>query len=114
MSSERICEKWWSVQPKVDLPIPNDGAKVLIVKFSDYMCPACRQTYEFYKPVLGKYLVRRPGPLRRQALSTRGGVQPQRTEQSLRVVRGGSRGHHGEAKGNGEKLEQWIFSNQIG
>ena len=49
-------EKWWNVQKKIDLPIPNDGAKVLIVKFSDYMCPACRQTYEWYKPVLGKYL----------------------------------------------------------
>ena len=26
--------------------IPNEGAKVLIVKFSDYMCPACRNTYK--------------------------------------------------------------------
>ena len=31
------------------------GAKVVIVKFSDYMCPACRQTHEYYKPVIAKY-----------------------------------------------------------
>src|SRR6185295_3157137 len=49
-------EKWWDAQPKADLAIPDGGARVLIVKFSDYMCPGCRQTYEQFKPVLGKYI----------------------------------------------------------
>jgi uncharacterized membrane protein len=40
--------KWWDVQPKVEVPISADGAKVLIVKFNDYQCPACKLTYETY------------------------------------------------------------------
>lgn len=48
-------ERWWEMQPKVDLPVSNDGAKVLIVKFNDYQCPPCKATYFAYEPVLAKY-----------------------------------------------------------
>ncbi len=43
------------MQPKVDVPVPPDGAKVLMVKFNDYQCPPCRQTYEAYGPLLEKW-----------------------------------------------------------
>ena len=49
-------ESWWAVQPVVDVKIaPAEGTKVLIVKFSDYQCPACRSAFEALKPVLAKY-----------------------------------------------------------
>jgi uncharacterized membrane protein/protein-disulfide isomerase len=49
-------EDWWAVQPVTELPIPpSAGTKVLIVKFSDFQCPACRQAYISLKPVLAKY-----------------------------------------------------------
>ena len=49
-------KKWWEVQPTVDVPVPpSAGTKVLIVKFSDYMCPACRAAHDAIKPVLPKY-----------------------------------------------------------
>ncbi len=48
--------QWWEVQPKRELPISNDGAKVLIVKFNDYQCPACKLTHETYKAMLNKYI----------------------------------------------------------
>lgn len=48
-------EQWWDVQPKTELPIPMDGAKVLIVKFSDFMCPGCRSTHDMYKSLFEKY-----------------------------------------------------------
>jgi len=49
-------EDWWAVQPQVELPIPAaEGTKVLIVKFSDFQCPACRSAFEALKPVLAKY-----------------------------------------------------------
>jgi uncharacterized membrane protein/protein-disulfide isomerase len=48
-------ERWWNVQPRVDIPISNDGAKVLLIKFSDYQCPGCRATYFAYEPLLAKY-----------------------------------------------------------
>ena len=48
-------ERWWDVQPKVDMPYSNDGVKVLLVKFNDYQCPPCRATYFAYEPVIEKY-----------------------------------------------------------
>ena len=107
-------EKWWSVQPKVDLPIPSDGARVLIVKFSDYMCPACRQTYEFYKPVLGKYLsggqvryVVKHYPLEPECNPSAPNNHYASCEAAAAVIMA-------KPKGSAERLEQWIFSNQIG
>lgn len=49
-------EAWWAVQPVVDLPFAGAaGTKVLIVKFSDYMCPSCKAAHDALKPVLAKY-----------------------------------------------------------
>jgi protein-disulfide isomerase/uncharacterized membrane protein len=105
-------ENWWAVQPKVDLPIPNDGAKVLIVKFSDYMCPACRQTYEWYKPVLGKYLaggqvkyVVKHYPLESECNPSVTANHAASCEAAAAVIMA-------RAKGTAQTLEQWIFTNQ--
>ena len=51
----------WPPQPRVPLVIPADGAKVLIVKFNDFQCPACGQSYLQYKPILAKYDAEHPG-----------------------------------------------------
>jgi protein-disulfide isomerase len=48
-------ERWWDLQPKIEMPYSNDGAKVLLVKFNDYQCPPCRATYFAYEPVIEKY-----------------------------------------------------------
>jgi uncharacterized membrane protein/protein-disulfide isomerase len=48
-------EKWWVVQPAVDLPIPADGFSVTVVGFSDFQCPHCRSAHESYRSVMAKY-----------------------------------------------------------
>ena len=49
-------EQWWNVQPVVsNFPIPNNGAKVLIVEFADFQCAACRTQYLATEPILAKY-----------------------------------------------------------
>jgi uncharacterized membrane protein/protein-disulfide isomerase len=54
--NERLeLEKWFDLQPKVDLPFPHNQAKVVIVKFNDYQCPPCRGTYFAFEPVVAKY-----------------------------------------------------------
>jgi uncharacterized membrane protein len=107
-------EKWWAVQPKVELPIANEGAKVLVVKFSDYMCPACRQTYEFYQPVLGKYVARgevryvvKHYPLEAECNPSAPNNHYASCEAAAAVIMA-------KPKGTAENLERWIFSNQIG
>jgi protein-disulfide isomerase len=106
-------DKWWAVQPKVDLGIPSEGAKVLIVKFSDYMCPACRNTYEGYKPVLGKYLsggqvryVVKHYPLEAECNPSAPSNHYASCEAAAAVIMA-------RATGTAQKLEQWIFTNQL-
>jgi uncharacterized membrane protein len=57
-------ERWYLSQPTVDPGVPADGAAVVIVKFNDYQCPPCRQTYENYKGILSKYRASHPGAVR--------------------------------------------------
>ena len=43
---------------------PSDGAAVVILKFNDYQCPGCGQTYRDYKPVLAKWAKQAPGKVK--------------------------------------------------
>jgi uncharacterized membrane protein/protein-disulfide isomerase len=57
-------ERFMAAAPRVPLIVPAEGAKVLIVKFNDYQCPACGQSYLQYKPILAKYEATNPGAVR--------------------------------------------------
>jgi len=54
----------WAQQPRQQLGIPADGAKVVVVKFNDYQCPGCARTHEWYKPVLEKFQKSHPGAVK--------------------------------------------------
>jgi uncharacterized membrane protein len=53
---------WIEAQTRVDIPAPPgaEGATVVIQKFNDYICPACRQTYIEYLPVVAKWTASHP------------------------------------------------------
>ena len=57
-------EQAWAQQPRVDLGIPADGAKVVVVKFNDFQCPGCKETHDWYKPVLEKFAQSHPGAIK--------------------------------------------------
>jgi uncharacterized membrane protein/protein-disulfide isomerase len=57
-------ENWYTQQPRMNLVIPSEGAKVLVVKFNDYQCPPCRQSYMDYKSVFAKYAASNPGQVK--------------------------------------------------
>jgi protein-disulfide isomerase len=57
-------ERWYTAQPRMTLVIPSDGAKVLVVKFNDYQCPPCRQSFMDYKSVFAKYAASHPGQVK--------------------------------------------------
>lgn len=63
-SEQENFEKIWAQQPRMDLGIPAHGAKVVIVKFNDWQCPACRASYEAYKPLLAKLEQANPGAIK--------------------------------------------------
>ncbi len=56
--------KQYQASPRVAVPVMGGGAAVVIVKFTDYQCPACGLTHRLYKPILEKYESQFPGALK--------------------------------------------------
>lgn len=107
-------ERWWNVQPRLSLPISNDGAKVLLVKFSDYQCPGCRATYFAYEPLLAKYKDRPKDfkyvlehfPLSAECNpAVKAVVHPASCTAAAAVIMAGP-------KGTADKLNDWLFMHQ--
>ena len=104
---------WYEAQPKVNVPIDTDGAKLLIVEFSDYQCSFCRQAYYEYKPILARYMatgqvkfVLKHFPLERECNpALQADVHASACEAAAAVVMA-------QTKGTGDKLEAWLFANQ--
>ncbi len=64
MSQTLDFEQWFAVQPRVPIVLPTNGARVLIVKFTDYQCPSCGETYLTDRPLLAKYDSAQPGAVK--------------------------------------------------
>jgi uncharacterized membrane protein/protein-disulfide isomerase len=103
--------KWIDAQPRVNVPFPANGAQVLIVKFNDYQCPSCRQTYMEYKGILAKYqnnpkvrFVTMDFPLDSEC-NAGGGIHNSACEAAAAV-------RMAKAKGKGSEMEEYLFSNQ--
>jgi hypothetical protein len=107
-------EAWWK-QPREDLGIPAGGAKVVVVKFNDYQCPACAQTYQMYKPVLAKYAKSHPGAVKvvmkdwpwnqRCNFMINDERHPGACEAAAAARMARDRGKHDE-------MEEWLYTNQ--
>jgi len=54
----------WALQTRVNLGVPAEGAKVLIVKFIDWQCPSCKAAHFAYKPILDQFEQTQPGAVR--------------------------------------------------
>jgi protein-disulfide isomerase len=92
------------------------AAKVVIVDFSDFQCPFCKQAYLTLKPILAKYNGRQPGavelvlkdfPLdsKCNANVQNGGPHPSACEAAVAV-------RLARAKKQDVALEDWLFDNQ--
>jgi len=58
---EQAFTKAWWLQNRVDLGVPADGAKVVVVKFIDWQCPTCRLMHHQYKPIFERFAQSHPG-----------------------------------------------------
>jgi uncharacterized membrane protein len=105
-------QKWIDSQPRISLNVPTEGARVVIVKFNDYQCPACRQTYLEYKGIIARYQKANPGqvvlvnkdfPLDGEC--NQGTVHPAACEAAAAV-------RMAKAHNRAEALEEWLFANQ--
>jgi protein-disulfide isomerase len=105
--------QWWEVQPKKVVPVDAGGAKVVVVKFSDYQCPACRVTFDAYKAVWAAHansndvkFVLKHFPLESECNpGVAGVVHSASCEAAAAVVMA-------RPKGTADKMENWLFANQ--
>ena len=105
-------EAWLAMQPRIDLGLPADGARVVVAKFNDFQCPACRQAYVAYRSIQQKYEAEYPGqvafvnvdyPLESECNT--GGVHGAACEAAVAVRLARERNRHKE-------MEAWLFDNQ--
>jgi uncharacterized membrane protein/protein-disulfide isomerase len=106
-------DAWWKVQPPIDLGVPKAaGAKVQIVKFSDYQCPGCKAAHDVLKQVLARYdrtaveFVLKHYPLEGECNpAVAGGTHVAACEAAAA---------YNMARGTGfqQKLDDWLFDNQ--
>jgi uncharacterized membrane protein len=92
--------------------LPSGPVKVLVVKFNDFQCPACRQAYFAYKGIFEKYEKQYPAAFKFEnkdyPLETECGMGGQHqfaceAAVAVRLAR---------EKGKDKELENWLFSTQ--
>lgn len=105
-------ERWMDLQTRVPLVIPTDGAKVLIVKFNDYQCPPCRQTFMEYTPLIEKYQREYPGQVKFVTMDFPLDPECNQAGSHLAACEAAAAVRMAKAKGRGEQMERWLFQNQ--
>lgn len=108
-------EAWLAAQPRIELNLPvASGARVVVAKFNDYQCPACRQAYIAYKSIQQKYDAQAPGqvaflnvdyPLESECNT--GGIHSAACEAAVAV-------RLARARNRAAEMEEWLFDNQPG
>jgi uncharacterized membrane protein/protein-disulfide isomerase len=105
-------DQWLAAQPRVPIMIPSDGASVVVVKFNDYQCPPCRQTFVEYKPIIDRYLAQYPGKVKfvtkdfpLESECNNGGVHVAGCEAAAAV-------RMARMKNRADAMEAWLFDNQ--
>src|SRR5579871_2922354 len=107
----------WAQQPRKDLGIPADGAKVIVVKFNDWLCPSCKFWHQTYKPLLDRYQKEHPGEIK---YVVKDYLWNSRCNSFLQQSISGHEGSCEAAvavriardKGKGDEMIDWLFANQ--
>jgi protein-disulfide isomerase len=57
-------EAYWNSRRRLPIGIPSQGAKVLVVIFLDWQCPACKAVHGSYLPIVDAFNREHPGAIR--------------------------------------------------
>jgi uncharacterized membrane protein/protein-disulfide isomerase len=108
-------ERYWETLPRTPVPVPSDGAAVVIVKFTDLQCPACGTTYFEAKPVIAKWQAEHPGLVK--YVTKDYPLQPECNSNVLRPMHVAACDaavavRLARMKGKGDALEDYFYGNQ--
>lgn len=106
----------WAQQARVEVGVPAGGAKVVVVKFNDWMCPGCKFWKEALAPTFAKYQAT-PGAFKYVEKDW-----PWNTECNAGIKQGID-GHQSSCaaaaavriaadKGKREAMADWLYANQ--
>jgi uncharacterized membrane protein len=104
---------WLDTQkPAAPELLPTGETKVLLIKFNDYQCPSCRQTWALYRGVIASLEKEFPGVF---AYETRD--LPLEPECGLQLnhamaCEAAAAVRMARAKGKHREMETWLFTNQ--
>lgn len=108
-------ERYMTTMPRVALDVDAEGAKVVVVKFADYQCPACAQAYTAYKPIFEKYEASNPGAVRLVMKdyplnmacneAVRSSMHSAACEAAVAV-------RLARRQGRGDQMEEWFYTHQ--
>jgi uncharacterized membrane protein/predicted DsbA family dithiol-disulfide isomerase len=109
-------EQFMATANRIPLVIPRDGAKVLIVKFNDFQCPACAGSWEAYKPILAKYEAQEPGAVRMvlRDYPLHSACNPRSSELHAAACEAAVAVRLAREHGRGEAMEEWLYTHQPG
>ena len=108
--------QWWEAQPRTTVPVPSDGAAVVVVKFTDMQCGGCAATHHAMKPILAKYQSRYPGAVKYVVKDYP--LQPECNSNITRAFHlaacdAAAAVRMARQNGRGDALEDWFYSNQL-
>lgn len=106
-------EQWYGAQLRFPHPIPSDGVRVLVLKFSDLQCPPCKASFTVHREVVDRYAAATQGGVRLVELefpleeecnaAVRGTPHPLACEAAAAVKLSGARA---------DALRAWLFQHQ--
>jgi predicted DsbA family dithiol-disulfide isomerase len=107
-------ESFMAQARRIPLVIPRGGAKVLIVKFNDFQCPGCRESYLAYKPILAKYESEYPGAVRKvlKDFPLNSNCNPGARMTHPAACHAAVAVRLAREHGREEEMEEWLFSHQ--
>jgi len=109
-------ERWWSSLPRTPVMVPADNAAVVVVKFNDYQCPPCRQTYFDFKSVIAKYKSQTVNGRPAVAYVTLDFPLDDECNPGVRLHESACEAavavRLARRRNRGEQMEEWLFSNQ--
>ena len=105
----------WAAAPREEIGVAADGAKVVIVKFNDYQCPACAEAHRMYNGIIRELQAAHPGQIKSMTMD-----YPLEPECNVNV---GRELHPAACEaaaavrmvrplGKADEMEDWLYNNQ--